>query len=408
MKNFPIVIAFILLAFSINIQAQESDAGSQDIEWQQCLERLQDQAKASGISENTIDTIIPGLEFLPDVIKYDRSQPEFTQSFANYLDRRVSKQRIKQGKLKLQEHQHFLQQLFKTYGIPGRYLIAFWGLETNFGSYLGKMPTLDSLATLACDKRRSAFFSEELMLALKLIDRESIRPEQMHGSWAGAMGHTQFMPSTYFKYAVDGDGDGKINLWQSEKDALSSAANYLRQMGWHSGERWGREVLLPESFPFEQSHFKNWKPLNEWRSLDVKTVYAKKLPALEMPASILIPAGHKGPAFLVYQNFKIIMRWNQSKHYALAVGLLADRISGMPPLKKQPEDTGPFSREKIALLQNALNAKGFNAGKADGIMGSNTQEALQKYQLSRGLIADGYPDSNTQALLLKKEDELIE
>ena len=365
----------------------------------QCIQALQTQAKTANLSQPIINEVIPNLKYLSKVIEYDRSQPEFTQTFASYLNKRVTQARIKQGKKLLKKHHDFLEALYRQYGVPGRYLVAFWGLETNFGAYLGKMSTLNSLATLACDERRSEFFTDELLLALRLMERESLTSKTMHGSWAGAMGHTQFMPSTYFKYAVDGDGDGQINLWHSEKDALASGANYLQQLGWKSGERWGREVHLPNDFPYEQTGFKNWQALKDWKVLGITTVNGVSMPSLDLKSAILVPSGHSGPIFLVYQNFDVIMHWNQSKSYALAVGLLADRISGQGPLSKIADSQEALSKQMVLALQMNLNNAGFNAGKPDGIMGSMTQQAIQAFQISAGLIADGYPDASTIAKL---------
>lgn len=391
-----ITFLFILFLSSI-VMAQEEELATQ------CIQTLQKKASAIGLAQSLINDIIPNLKYLPKVIEYDRSQPEFTQSFASYLSKRVSPTRIKKGQLLLKKHHNFLHSLFRKYGVPGRYLIAFWGLETNFGSYLGNLSTLNSLATLACDKRRSEFFTNELMLALKLIDRESLTPSKMKGSWAGAMGHTQFMPSTYTQYSVDGDGDGKINLWLSEKDALASGANYLQQLGWKSGERWGREIKLPSDFHYEKTGYKNWTSLKVWKSLNVTTANGRPLPDIDIESAILVPSGHAGPAFLIYNNFATIMHWNRSKNYALAVGLLADRISGLGPLVNTPGNHEPLSIQTVLALQNNLNKAGFNAGQADGIMGSKTREAIQAFQSSIGLIADGYPDRRTIKKLLKEK-----
>lgn len=392
-----IIIFLFLVFFSPLVPAQEEALP------EQCIKTLQEQAKQAGLPQSLIHEVIPELKYLPKVIKSDRSQPEFTQTFAAYLNKRVSDIRIKQGKQLLIKHEDFLELLFRKYGVPGRYLIAFWGLESNYGHYLGKISTLNSLATLACDERRSEFFTHELLLALKLMNRESLPPDRMQGSWAGAMGHTQFMPSTYYQYAVDGDGDGQINLWLSEKDALASSANYLQQLGWKTGERWGREVHLPVNFAYEKTGYKSWKSLTQWKSSGVTKVNGVLLPELDIQSAILVPSGHSGPAFLVYQNFNIIMNWNQSKHYALSVGLLADRISGQGPLSAPPKDQQPLSMQTVLTLQKSLNKSGFNAGTADGIMGSKTQEAIQAFQVSAGLIADGYPDRSTLSQLLNQE-----
>lgn len=361
-----------------------------------CITKLQARARLENLPGWIVDQVLPGLTEQPRVIELDRRQPEFVRTFASYLDARVTPARIEQGRRLLDEYAPFLQQLTARYGVPGRYLIAFWGLETSFGGYIGRMRTLDSLATLACDQRRSEFFTGELMTALALLERESLTPDQMRGSWAGAVGHTQFMPSAYSRYAVDGDADGHIDLWNSERDALASGANFLAQLGWQRGERWGREVLLPDDFPYEQSGLSNQRPLGHWKNLGVRLTSKARLPDIDTKAAIIIPAGHTGPAFLVYHNFEVIMRWNRSESYALSVGLLADRIIGAVGLTRPPSaDETALSRHTIQQTQQRLNALGFDAGKADGIIGPATRSALRAFQQSSGMIADGYPDSAT-------------
>ena len=263
-------------------------------------------------------------------------------------------------------------------------------METNFGSYLGKMPTLDSLATLACDPRRSKYFTEELYQALLLMERESLRASQMRGSWAGAMGHTQFMPSAYRRYAIDGDGDMRIDLWRSRFDALASAANFLQQLGWNPDYGWGEQIVLPGAFPFAESGLKNRKPVSYWAGLGVRSANGEPLTDSDTPAAILLPAGHTGPAFLVLPNFDVIMRWNNSESYALAVGLLADRIAGLPPLVSPPSLSEPaLHKQEVWAIQTRLNELGYDAGEPDGVMGPNTRAALRAYQQASGMVADG-------------------
>lgn len=373
---------------------------AQDIQFKQCISEFQDRARNEKRSAWVVDKVLPGLKQQQRVIELDRSQPEFTQTFANYYYSRVTPERIQRGQQLLKHYDEFLFELKQEYGVPGRYLIAFWGLETNFGSYLGKMPTLDSLATLACDERRSEFFSHELMQALALLERESLSPDEMRGSWAGAIGHTQFMPSAYNQYATDGDGDGHVNLWRSEKDALASGANFLANLGWLEGERWGREVLLPKEFPYTRTGIDNSQPISYWRKLGVTLVNGVPLPQMDKEASVLVPAGHSGPAFLVYPNFNVIMRWNRSTYYALSVGLLADQIIGEDPMSRPPStDEAALSRDMIKKMQAQLNHMGFNAGDIDGVMGALTQSALRQFQASNGMIADGYPDETTLCAL---------
>ena len=390
------LLATIGLSLSVSAVAQQDP-------FQQCITSLQQTARQQQVSDRVVDEVLGNLQHQQRVIKLDRSQPEFTQTFADYFNKRVTETRVTQARKLYHKHYDFLQQLTRQYGVPGQYLIAFWGMETNFGSYLGKMPTLDVLATLACDERRSEFFSAELITALKLLEREQLTPEQMRGSWAGAMGHTQFMPSAYLRYAVDGDGDGKIDLWNSHRDALASAAHFLKNLGWQTTERWGREVILPEGFAYANTGLKQPQPLAAWRELGVKRYDNVLLPAEDMQGSILVPMGHTGPAFVVYDNFAVIMRWNYSESYALAVGHLADRIAGGPGLKASLDTHTPTLTSKLVIaMQTRLNEQGFDAGKADGILGSGTRKALRGFQTHKGLIADGYPNASTlQALGLK-------
>ena len=378
-------------------------AVAQDAEFAQCISELQHRARSEELSARVVDEVLVNLKQQQRVLELDRSQPEFTQTFANYFHHRVTPERIERGQQLLNLYDTFLTGLTGNYGVPGRYLVAFWGLETNFGGYLGKMPTLDCLATLACDERRSEFFTDELMQALALLERESLSPAEMRGSWAGAMGHTQFMPSAYTLYATDGDGDGRVNLWRSERDALASGANYLENLGWKKGERWGREVLLPKNFPYAETGLSNSQPVAYWKDLGVSFANGATIPNIDMAASVLVPAGHSGPAFLVYPNFHVILQWNRSEYYALAVGLMADRLIGAGPLVRSPStDEAALSRDAVENMQRQLNHLGFNAGEVDGFLGSMTQSALREFQASNGMIADGYPDRTTLCALSDK------
>jgi membrane-bound lytic murein transglycosylase B len=257
------------------------------------------------------------------------------------------------------------------------------------------MPTLDSLATLACDQRRSEFFTTELLQALELLERENLRADQMKGSWAGAVGHTQFMPSNYLRYAIDGDGDGKIDLWGSRRDALASAANFLNQLGWQREQRWGREIRLPADYDFAQPEQK--QSLSDWRAMGLRKADGGPLPVVAgMEAQVSIPSGHKGPVFLVYDNFEVIMQWNRSTSYALSVGHLADRIAGAGALKRSiPDDQPRLRRAEVIQLQELLINKGFDSGEADGLLGPATRSALREFQISEGLVGDGFPDHKT-------------
>ncbi len=369
--------------------------------FKQCVARLQDRAADEGVSESINQNVLGKARFLEKVIGYDRNQPEFVQTFPGYLSKRVNDWRINKGREMLNKHSELLSSLTAKYGIPAHYLVSFWGLETNFGSYKGKMPIIDSLVTLACDQRRSEFFSKELMLALLLMERENISRESMVGSWAGAMGHTQFMPSAYTAYAVDGDGDGKVDLWNSEQDALTSAANFLQHLGWKTGFKWGREVALPEGFDFLLGGRENKLTLTDWAAKGVTKANGQPLGKSDIEASLLVPAGHEGPAFIVYSNFNVILGWNNSEYYAIAVGYLADLINGKTRLVRPLPELGDYEISQLRTLQESLNSLGFDVGEADGILGPATRKGVSQFQSSVNIVADGFPDQEVFTAVAK-------
>ena len=391
------IISTCLFSLSLHAMTPEKLAqriSDNQIGFAQCLTELKVKAKKAGVSQARINKEIPNLSFVKRVIELDSSQPEFVTTFPNYFGKRVNDWRINKGREMLVKHKDFLRELTKQYGIPGHYLLSFWGLETNFGGYKGKMSTLDSLATLACDYRRSEYFTKELLLALKLMDSQGLNKEAMQGSWAGAMGHTQFMPTAYTNYAIDGDGDNKIDLWNSEKDALASAANFLWKLGWKPGLRWGREVVLPDNFDYTQAN-KHYRPLIEWSQMGITKTDGSSLGELDIPAKLLVPAGHQGPAFIAYHNFKIILRWNNSEFYGIAVGQLATQIAGGVGLSKPLPELPKYSIAEMASMQRALNNAGFDVGGADGIIGPSTRAGIREFQAANGLIADGFPSPET-------------
>ncbi len=390
----------LLFTASLAVASAAPVYGMSQTDFEQCIARLQDNAATQGLDSDAVRDSLAGIQYSARVIELDRQQPEFTTTFADYLGRRVTDQRVRDGRRLLREHADLLAKVEKEYGVPAPYLVAFWGLETNFGSYFGKMRVLDSLATLACDERRSDYFTRELMAALGIIDEGAIAPKNMEGSWAGAMGHVQFMPSVFQRYAVDYDGDGKRDLWNSLPDAMASAANFLSQMGWDDEYRWGREVLLPEEFPYLEAGLKNRRALSEWAELGVRQTSGAELPKADIEASLLVPAGHEGPAFLAYHNFKIIMGWNQSEYYAIAVGHMADRIAGAGELHQPPPDDAPrLSRDQVMEIQQTLADKGHDVGEVDGIWGPATRRALSTFQDEKGMVPDGFPSREVLSLL---------
>ena len=401
MRVLKVPVWLLLLAL-VGLTTARADDGARG--FAACLDDLASAARSEGISDALVDEVLPGLEFQPRVIELDRAQPEFQQSFAAYLRGRVSVIRIQQGRVLLARHRALLDGLTRETGVPGHVLVALWGMESDYGRVTGRMPILDSLATLACDPRRSEFFRDQLLTALRLVERESLEPSALRGSWAGAMGQTQFMPSAFYAHAVDGDGDGRIDLWNSPADALASGANKLRNMGWNPGQRWGREVRLASDFAFEKSGLERPRALEEWAALGVRRADGAALPVADMDARLLLPMGHAGPAFLVYDNFDVLLSWNRSISFAIAVGHLADRIAGGGALQAElPDRERMMSTAEMAGLQRRLAELGYDPGEPDGILGPATRGALRAFQLDRGLIADGYPDERTRAAL----DEVV-
>jgi membrane-bound lytic murein transglycosylase B len=362
-----------------------------DTDFSECKIKLQERAITAGVSRETATQVMTNAVHLDRVIELDQKQPEFTTTFADYLNRRVNDDRVRKGRDMLKEHKDLLARVTRETGVPAPYLVAFWGLETNYGSYFGKMSVPSALTTLACDDRRSAMFTEQLIAALRIIDEGAIPVEQMEGSWAGAMGHVQFMPTVFLKHAVDADGDGRRDLWNSLPDALMSAGKFLASMGWDGDYRWGREVLLPKNFDYSLADGRRLA-LQEWRKLGITDAFGNALAQEPVDAALIIPAGHQGPAFLAYHNFKVIMGWNRSEFYAIAVGYLADRVAGAGKLQNPPpEDIPALSRAVIQNLQETLSDRGYDSGKPDGIMGPGTRSAIRRFQASVGLVADGYP-----------------
>ncbi len=377
--------------------AAEEDGGDG---FRACLATIGERSLAAGISEPTVRDVLGGVAWQPRVIELDRRQPEFTTTFADYYAKRVTADRVERGRTLLREKRRLLERVQRQYGVPPHYLLAFWGLETNFGDYFGNIRVPDSLATLACDGRRGEFFTAELIAALRIIDAGDIAPDKMVGSWAGAMGNFQFLPSVFLAHAVDADGDGRRDIWGSVDDAMASAGRFLADLGWERGLRWGREIRLPDAFDYALTGRDVRKPLREWVDLGVTDAFGGRLPRLELPASIMVPSGHEGPAFIVYRNFDVIMGWNRSEYYALAVGRLADRIAGAGSLvRPPPENDARLSRETILRLQERLSALGHDPGKPDGIPGSATRRAVREFQRERGLLADGHIDAELLDML---------
>ncbi|HJN61201.1 MAG TPA: lytic murein transglycosylase [Alphaproteobacteria bacterium] len=304
-------------------------AEEQAVDFAVWLEALRAEALGQGISAATLDAALAGVEPIPRVIELDRSQPETTLTFEQYMDRVVPNSRVEKGRARLRENAAALEAVRAAFGVQPRFIVALWGIETNFGQYTGGFSVIASLATLAHDGRRSAYFRAELLDALRILEQGHITPAAMMGSWAGAMGQSQFMPSSFVRFAIDFDGDGKRDIWATKADVFGSAANYLAKSGWRGDQTWGRKVSLPDNFDVSLADLKISKPLAGWQALGVRRANGQNLPIVAgMMGSIVFPGGEGGPAFLVYDNFKTTLKWNRSTYFAMAVGHLADRIAG--------------------------------------------------------------------------------
>ena len=400
--NFPkfkIIVSILIVSFFVLIQ--QGQCAEEFSSW---LEELRQEARTEGISESTLHEALDNLDPIPRVIELDRRQPEFTQTFWRYLDSRVTEKRIERGRTLLKKHKELFDTIERRYGVQPRFLVAFWGLETNFGDYLGSFSVIGSLATLAHDPRRSDFFRSELLAALSIIEDGHISAANMLGSWAGAMGQPQFMPSTFVRYAVDGDSDGRQDIWYTLPDIFASAANFLSESGWQGDKTWGREVKIPSGFNLELTGKKVKKTLAAWQNLGVRKITGQDLPKVDIEASLILPAGHAGPVFLVYNNFHTILRWNRSDFYAIAVGYLADRIIGKRALLSfRPASEQPLSRNQVEKIQELLIARGYDPGGIDGVIGSQTRLAIKEFQRTAKLPADGHPSAELLEILGKNE-----
>ena len=348
-------------------------------------------AQAQGVDDATLHAALDDVHYLPRVVELDRAQPEFTRPVWAYLDGTVSPQRVARGQEKLQQVRAQADEAAARYGVAPVVLTAIWGIESNYGDFTGSTSTIDALATLGFDGRRESWARGQLIAALKILQGGDIDRARMLGSWAGAMGQTQLLPSNVLAYAVDGDGDGRRDIWSSVADAMASTANFLARSGWRSGEPWGTEVQLPPQFEVGRADLQTRQSSAQWASEGVRTIDGAPLPTFD-DSAILLPAGARGPAFLVGPNFRAILRYNNSTNYALAVSLLSQRLAGGPDVRAAwPRDLQALSRSQLLDLQTALNAQGFDSGTPDGIVGPTTREALRRFQRSIGAPADGYP-----------------
>lgn len=384
---YHLIINFVVLCivFSYNTicwsKNHDFDAWKQD---------FRQQAITSGISTQFIDSILPKMALLPQVVAADKKQPEFHLTFWNYTDRALSEKRLRYGRKMLHQHRDMLDRAEKKYNVPAKYIVAFWGLETSYGQYKGNINTLNALTTLAYDKRRRRFFTKELLAFLRILQSDKL--ENVTGSWAGAFGNFQFMPTTFEAYAVDADGDGKRDLINSLPDAIESAANYLSQMGWDNTVKWGREVKITKQLQWDNIHQKRIRSIKEWKELGIEPANGTEWPKTSehVMARLVMPMGINGPIFLGYKNYDITMRWNRSKSYALSVGLLSDALILGEYQVYAPRQEIKFSYQQIKNIQELLTKKGYYKGRIDGQLGSGTKQSIRQWQKELGLPQDGY------------------
>ncbi|MCG7572500.1 lytic murein transglycosylase [Phaeobacter sp. CNT1-3] len=366
-------------------------SSAKEAAFQRWIRGFQPRARAAGISDRTFNRAFRGVTFDPDVIKRDRNQSEFTKSIWDYLDSAASDKRVKNGRAALREHRRVLDQIERRYGVDKEVVTAVWGLESAYGEYRGDHNIIRALATLAYDGRRGRFFEKQLIAALKILQTGDTTPANLKGSWAGAMGHTQFIPTSYQAFAVDFTGDGRRDIWSDNPaDALASTAAYLKKHGWVSGQPWGVEVQLPRGFNYALASRKITKSPSEWARLGVRDMQGGKVRDYGS-ASILLPAGHQGAAFMIFKNFKVISRYNLSTSYVIGVGHLSDRLKGGGPIAADwPRDDRALKFSERKEMQTLLTRKGFSTGGVDGRVGPMTQRAIRAYQSSRGAVPDGF------------------
>jgi lytic murein transglycosylase len=368
-------------------QANCRNTGSFDA-W---LAAFKKEALSRGVSPATIAAASPYLVLEQRIINIDRSQKFFAQNFLEISDKMLAGRRIPNGVAKMKQHQALFVREDKDFGVPASVITAFWGLESDFGSGQGKDHSIKSLTTLAYDCRRPEMFRGHLFDALRLVERGDLRPEEMIGSWAGELGQTQMMPSEYMAHAIDYDGDGKRNLIKSVPDVIGSTGKYLVHLGWKRGQPWLQEVRVPTNLPWKDADLSVQHPRSRWATLGVTRPDGKPLPADNMAASLLLPVGRFGPAFLAYENFQAYLKWNQSLNYSITAGYYATRLDGAPVMSRGSGPIPKISYDETRELQELLQKRGYDVGRIDGVLGLKSRTAIREMQGKFGMPADGWP-----------------
>jgi len=356
-----------------------------------CLAGLWPQAERRGVSRALFEANVAGLT--PDLRIMDLldAQPEFTKSFWDYLDILVNEDRIQNGRAILAQHRATFDAVEKAYGVDRHFIAVIWGVESNYGTQIGERSVIRSTATLACIGRRQDYFREEFLSALEILARGDVKADHLKGSWAGAFGPTQFMPTSFKRYAVDFDGDGRRDVVDSVPDVIASTANNLKKDGWVTGQTWGYEVVVPKGFNFMLADRSRVMSVQEWERAGIRRAGGKAFPRVDDRAYLLVPAGAQGPGFLMLQNFRVIMKYNPAEAYALAIGHLADRLRGGEPLVQAwPRQERVLTRAERYELQQHLSARGYDVGEPDGRLGGKTRNALRQFQWSVGHVPDGF------------------
>jgi lytic murein transglycosylase len=366
--------------------------------FEQFLAQLKQDAIAAGVSQRAITAASPGLVYDQSIVNRDRGQRVFGQVFTEFAGRMAANYRMEQGRAKIKTYARAFARAEKEYGVPPEVIAAFWGLESDFGANMGKLPTLRSLVSLAYDCRRAQMFHDETIAALKIIDRGDLAPSEMIGSWAGELGQTQFLPTHYYNYAVDYDGDGHRNMLRSAPDVIGSTANYIATaLKWRRGEPWLQEIRVPANLPWDQADLTVKHPRSQWAAWGVTYADGRPLPNDNLPASVLLPMGRHGPAFLAYPNFAAYTEWNNSLIYSTTAAYLATRIGGAAPMRKPSAPVAQLPFNEIKELQQLLARQGFNVGKIDGILGQQSRIAIKTVQKKYGLPADSWPTAELLA-----------
>ena len=399
-RNRFVTLCLALMAAAMASPAQAQGARCHNgASFERWLAAFSQEAVSQGISRATLAAASPYLTFDPSIVRKDRGQGVFQQSFLEFAGR-MAGSRVGSASAQLKRHAGTLARVEQQFGVPGAVIVAFWALETDYGVNNGTLPVLRSVVTLAYDCRRPAMFREELLYALRVIDRGDLTPATMVGAWAGEIGQTQFSPSAYFKYAVDFDGDGRRDLIHSVPDVLASSANLLAKGGgWRRGEPWLQEVRVPPNLPWDQADLAIKHPRTQWARWGVTQANGAPLPADNLPASLVLPSGRFGPAFLAFKNFDAFLEWNQSLVYATTAAYLATRLTGAPQVYRGNAPAPTLSGQQIQELQQLLTRHGHDVGKVDGKLGLATRKGVKAAQLKFGLPADSYPTAELIARL---------